>query len=69
MHLNYACVSFKVHVHCNSKVETLPSTSGGHINTSVFRMLSYLHINARQDAHRLKKLEKGNAAFRLKLKK
>ena len=71
MHLNYACtcISYKVHVHCNTKVKTLPSTSGGHINTSVFRMLSYLHINTSQDVHSLPNLERGNAAFRLKLKK
>ena len=62
-------VYLKVHVHCNTKVKTLPSTSGGHINTSVFRMLSYLHINTRQDAHRLQNLERGNAALRLKLNK
>ena len=69
MHFNYACISYKVHVHCNTKVETVPSTSGGYINTSIVRMLSYLHINTRQDAHRLQNLERGNAAFRLKLKK
>ena len=74
MHLNYACtcISYKVHVlirythyntHCNTKVETLPSTSGGHINTSVFRMLSHLHINTSQDVHSLPNLGRGNAAF------
>ena len=68
MHLNYACtcISYKVHVHCNAKVETLRSWT---FNTSVFRMLSYLHINTSQDVHRLPNLERGNAAFRLKLKK
>ena len=39
------------------------------INTSVFRMLSYLHINKNQDVHSLPNLERGNAAFRLRLKK